>query len=548
LIAVGKIVAVDYLSALNAGSGLNVTQIVDSLVEAERVPRQSKIEESREEASVSISALGSLKQELKTFNTNIDLLDGQVGLTLASSNSNIALSRTDNNTASEFNHSIEVSKLATSHVINFSGFASTTDDLGLDQLTLDVGSWGAGPAFTANGDYTTTTLNFAAGDRSLTDIKDAINNADIGVTAEILEVSSGSYSLMVKSMVGGSKELRVRSFLSAAEVTAMKFDPENGSLGDAGATVVDGNDATFTIDGIAVTRETNSITDLFNGIRLDLSGTTSTAASISSSYSETTAIDTLGTVVSEINYLINFLKEQTKPGVDGDDQGALHGDYFIKSLETRIKTLTTTPIKGFDDEPIYMSNFGIMTERDGTLSIDEARFKDYFARYPSHLAAVTTSMIRAADAGVSGSTTTDLYTPGVYNFQLSGGTATLDGVAMVSGTSRHTITTGDAKGLILDTTKSTVDTSVYMGRSLLHQLSNYVDSILRLNGEIDSKIGDFQDSIDDLDADLEKLNDQMEKQRALYVERFTAMETAVAGFKETGEFLDNFIKSWQSNN
>jgi len=40
----------------------------------------------------------------------------------------------------------------------------------------------------------------------------------------------------------------------------------------------------------------------------------------------------------------------------------------------------------------------------------------------------------------------------------------------------------------------------------------------------------------------------MEKQRALYVERFTAMETAVAGFKETGEFLDNFIKSWQSNN
>ena len=34
--------ATDYLSALNAGSGLNVTQIVDALVDAERVPKQKK--------------------------------------------------------------------------------------------------------------------------------------------------------------------------------------------------------------------------------------------------------------------------------------------------------------------------------------------------------------------------------------------------------------------------------------------------------------------------------------------------------------------------
>ena len=33
--------AVDYLSALNVGSGLNVTQIVDAIVDAERVPRET---------------------------------------------------------------------------------------------------------------------------------------------------------------------------------------------------------------------------------------------------------------------------------------------------------------------------------------------------------------------------------------------------------------------------------------------------------------------------------------------------------------------------
>ena len=56
-----KVMATDYLSALNAGSGLNVTQIVDALVDAERVPKQEQIDKANEKATVAISALGSLK-------------------------------------------------------------------------------------------------------------------------------------------------------------------------------------------------------------------------------------------------------------------------------------------------------------------------------------------------------------------------------------------------------------------------------------------------------------------------------------------------------
>ena len=76
--------AVDYLSALNVGSGLNVTQIVDNLVEAEKAPRQEKIEAALEKSSVSISALGSLKNELNTMSANIGQLVGQEGLLVTS--------------------------------------------------------------------------------------------------------------------------------------------------------------------------------------------------------------------------------------------------------------------------------------------------------------------------------------------------------------------------------------------------------------------------------------------------------------------------------
>ena len=552
----------DYLSALNAGSGLNVTQIVDALVDAERVPKQKQIDEAKESATVKISALGSLKNELSVFQTNANTLDGQIGLALSSSTSNVVLSRTDSSLASEFSHTINVSSIATAQVLNFnnggSGFNSTTADIGIDSLTIDLGTWGSGPAFTGNG--TSSTLSLTAGSASLTDVKDAINNAGIGVTASIIEVSTGSYSIMLKSPEGLANAMRLTSSLSGVSGEVLKYDPENNDvLKDSATQVVAASDAAFTIDGISVTRPSNTITDLFSGITLELENISAsdmgTNQTISSRYDEADAFTTLETVVSEVNYLLSFLKEQSKPGANGEDGGPLHNDHFIRFTENKIKNLTSTAIQGYDDENIYLSNFGVVTELDGTLSIDKNRFGEYFAENPEHFAAITTSMIRTGDAGITGSAPTDLFTPGVYDLTISSGTATLTDSnstsdTMSSGTNRYgyASSTIGATGLILDTTKTSANTNVYMGRSLLQNLSKYVDDVLALNGDIDQKIYNLEDDVDDLVKEQEVLDLQIANQRALYVEKFTAMETAVASFKKTGEFLDNLIKSWNSNN
>ena len=554
--------ATDYLSALNAGSGLNVTQIVDALVDAERVPKQQKIDEAKETATVKISALGTLKNELSVFQTNTATLDGQIGLALSSSTSNVTLSRTDSSLASEFSHTINVASIATSQVLNFdnggSGFSSTSADIGIDSLTIDLGTWAAGPAFTSNG--TSTSLTLTTGATSLTDVKDAINNAAIGVTASIIEVASGSYSLMVKSTEGLENAMRITTSMSGAANDVLKYDPENtGSFADTATEVVSASDAAFTIDGISVTRSSNTITDLFSGITLELDNVSAsdigTDQVISSRYSETDALATLETVVSEVNYMLSFLKEQSKPGTNGEQGGPLHGDHFIRYIENKIKNLTSTAIAGYDDEEIYLSSFGVVTELDGTLSVDETRFQEYFDSNPEHFAAVTTSMIRTGDAGVTGSAPTDLFTPGIYGFALSGGTATLtdaDGttVNMSAGTNRYGYAEDNvgATGLLLDTSKTSVNTNVYMGRSIIQTLSKYIDDVLMLNGDIDTKIYNLEDDVDSLVEEQEALDLQISSQRALYVQKFTAMQTAVSSFKKTGEFLDNLIASWNSNN
>ena len=555
--------ATDFLSALNAGSGLNVTQIVDALVDAERVPKQKQIDEAKEFATVKISALGSLKNELSVFQTNAEALDGQTGLALSSSTSNVTLSRTDSSLASEFSHTINVASIAKSQVLNFnnngSGFSSTTADIGIDQLTLEFGSW-SGTTFSANSAYATTTLNLVTGATSLADVRDAINNAAIGVTASIIEVSENSYSLMVKSVEGASQSLRVRSYLSSSENGVLKYNPGDvASLADSSTQVVAAADASFTVDGVSVTRDSNTITDLFSGVTVELSNVSSsdlnTDQIISSKYSEADAMTTLETVVSEINYLLSFLKEQSAPGANGEEGGPLHNDHFIRFTENKIKNLTSTAIAGYDNANIYLSNFGVVTELDGTLSIDETRFKEYFAANPQHFAAVTTSMIRTGDAGITGSASTDLFTPGVYGLTISSGTATLTDSNSISdtmsaGTNRYGYanSTIGATGLILDTSKASADTNVFMGRSVLQNLSKYIDDVLTLNGDIDEKIFNLEDDVDELVEQQEALDLQIANQRALYLEKFTAMETAVSSFRKTGEFLDNLIASWNSSN
>ena len=164
-------------------------------------------------------------------------------------------------------------------------------------------------------------------------------------------------------------------------------------------------------------------------------------------------------------------------------------------------------------------------------------------------------MIRTSDVGVTGSAPTDLFTPGIYNFNLTDGVATLTDAELKSasmsiGTNKYGYADNEigATGLLLETTKSSANTNVFMGRSILATLSDYIDDVLLLNGDIDKKIVRLEDDVDSLIEDQEALDLQIESQRALYVQKFTAMQTAVSSFKKTGEFLDNLIDSWNSNN
>ena len=545
--------AVDYISALNAGSGLNTTQIIDSLVEAERAPREAIIQEKIDKADVAISSIGLLKTELNTFNTNVEVLSGQNGITLASSSTSIAVSKTSTAPLSEFSHSVEVSTLAEQQVIQFSGFSTATDAVSLGTLNFTVGTWDANvTSFSANSDYSAYSLDVSSAS-TIADVVTLINNDTNatmdGIQASILQTGTGAYSLVIKSHYGADRELKI--------VDSAGSTFEFSSSSDASHQVSSGVDSALTVDGINVTRNSNSITDLIDGMTIGISAVTTSEQTISAVYDEDAALATMQTFVDELNFVLAFLKAETTYGLEDQEDGALAGDPFGEQLYSFVRSLSTSAIVGFGASDVYLSYFGVQTNRDGTLTLNTDEFKKYFALAPDDFSAIAQSRASSSNSAVTATIVGDNFVPGTYTASLdsstsgtitdSSGTATT--LSYGAGTSNNFLVapSGGAAGLNLTSASSSANASIYIGRSISQTMTSYFTTILETSGDIDDKLTILSDQKEDYADEITRLDERIDAQRAVYAQMFGAMEGTVASFKSTGNYITDFMDGWRAN-
>ena len=156
--------AVDYLSALNSrGSGLNITQIVGSLVDAEIVPKRTKIEKQIEENDLQVSEIGKLRAELAGLSTSLSVTGAGQAYDARSASDAIAIAITDASKATAFDSNLRVTQLAAAQVVEYSGFSSALSVVNAGTLQVSVGGAAA------------TTLTVSAGD-TISDIAAALDD------------------------------------------------------------------------------------------------------------------------------------------------------------------------------------------------------------------------------------------------------------------------------------------------------------------------------------------------------------------------------------
>jgi len=537
--------ATDYLSSLNIGSGLNTTEIIDSLVAAERAPRENIINEAKEERTVAISSLGQIKNEFSAFETSLGTHDSQTGLNAFQTGNALDLEITDKSLATDFSSQITITSLARAHTLVFDDFASETAAIGTGTMSFAFGRWNGDGSFTANANRSGVDIDITADNATINGLRDAINDANIGLTASILKTGSASYALMIKSREGLDHAMQI----STVE------DPADSGLNDFAYGAVDANvetvsaaDATLTLDGASITRDSNQIDDLIDGVSLTLKSETAQAETIGARYDVDAAFSTMQDIVSEINALHDTLSTLSQRGTNGQNAGPLAGDPLVRALKSQLRGYTTTPINGFGANARYLAEFGVQTQRDGSVTIDETAFKAAVNADPDGFAAIVHSRVTTDSGQVSASITGSQYKAGVYAFDImDDGSATLDGVSMTRSADRFSIQEGDAAGLRVDITGNGADTNIYIGTSLLDSLLDFADSVIGTNSQIAAKLQSYNDDLTDYDTQLAELDTRIAAVRSRYVTQFSAMERAVTALKETGTGLENMMDAWRAS-
>ncbi len=536
----------DILTKLNVGSGMNNSEIITSLVDAERVPALERIEKNENSTKNKISAYGVLKSDISAFRDIIrDIKSSNAASHVgSSSNTTIAKFSTTGTTGSDnVDSSLVVSSLATTHTLVTGAYNNSGSTVGEGSLTIDFGTWSttssANDTFTANSNSAITVTTSAS--TTLTQLRDSINNATDNAEASILYNGTG-YVLVIKGESGASNEVRVTpSGDSSATLTNnFSYTASTKNL----TQTVDGTDASFTVDGIAMTRSTNTISDLFNGYTLELEATSSSAINISSTQNLDNISALLSNFIDAYNAIYTNITEMSGAAFSEDEStGPLAGDSLARSIQRELRSYTTKSLSGYEGGPYSMSLLGVQTNRDGSLTLNTSVLKNSFAVAPKIVDAIFKNQLISDNAEVEVTSIGTDTKPGSYAITKTGSDYFIDGVQMTANGTLYTSGSGDSNGMVMNIASSDVSSAnIYYGKSLMTKIDASLSNFLEFNGDINNRISNLTDKLSDFKDQKINLDERMATLTDRYALQFSSMEQSIAGLKETGNYLDQMLK------
>lgn len=543
---------VDYLSTLNSkGSGLNISQIVDSLVQAEVQPKRTLITKSQSATELKISELGELKAKASTFQSQLDTLSFAKSFKIENSNT-AAIEVTNTSVlhkADSFSSNIDVKQLSQKQTLLFEGYNATAEQIGDINLSISFGKVAEDLVSATDDNVFVANDAFAAQQLSLTDatleeLSDALNALE-GVSSEILKLDEADYALAVYSDFGADSALKITSNiegLSASRVTEYQSVQK-----------VSAQNAIVELNGIEIERPDNIIDDVIDGKTLTLKAISEQPISISGDFDAEIAKNLMLDFVSTLNDFKRHLGNVTQRNIDGLSQSPLSSDAAVKGMYTQLNNLLREPLAGFGTSDIYLAQMGVMTNRDGSISLNEDKFENFFETNKSNFFALSENYFHDPSNSIQIEILdTKDQIPGSFDFIFDAdtGEATLDNKTLIKSViGDNTIFRSAEDGLsaiqlTVATNSIPASTTLNVGISASQKLSNLISGFLNSNGEIAQKEKIFEQDMSDFETDLLSLVDRENATRARYTEQFTAMEQIVTKLKSTGDYITTIMDAW----
>ena len=352
-------------------TGLDSRAIIDALLGVEQVPIL-RLEQQKTRLNQQDSVFSTLDSRLEELKSALEAMDtvGELASYAATSSNEDALGISAGGTATQGAYTIEINSLAQAESSTTGGYADKdTTVVGTGSFTIDVGS----DSFTVN----------VGGTGTLQDVQNAINDSGAPVNAQIIDngTATDPFQLVVTSDETGA------SNAFSVDLTGFSgFDPAKFNLHDSrpssggGSQLQAGTDSEVTVNGLQVFRPTNTVTDVIEGVTLDLNATTTGPGG--TPVQITVDVDTDG-IKSKIDDFIEAYNDiaaifdaQTEVDDEGQTNAVLFGDSGIRSIASRLRSATNTQATSTGSVYTSMSSIGITSSSSGRLELDSADLED----------------------------------------------------------------------------------------------------------------------------------------------------------------------------
>ena len=375
-----SVTGVGSITSTGIGSGLDVASILSKLMAIEQRPL-TLLQSQASSLNTRLSNVGKMQGYFSTLRDKSNALTGTAlwGGTIATSADTTAVKVSTSTGAVAGNYAVNVARLAVGQTVTGAALASSAATLGEGTLTIEMGAYGSGdPAadFTAKSGSSALTITIGTGETSLAGIRDKINSAGAGVSATLVTDASGTRLSLRSKETGAENAFRI----SVAE-TADNGDPASGLSALAyDATVAaspmsrttSAANASLTINGIAVTAASNTLSNVVDGLTLTLLKATTGDVDVGVT-DDTASVKTAVTdFVSAFNTLASFIRTQTAYNTDDKAGGALQGDSATLALQNQLRGVLN---EGSSASSTWsrLSDIGLGLKSDGTLETNETK-------------------------------------------------------------------------------------------------------------------------------------------------------------------------------
>lgn len=257
------------------------------------------------------------------------------------------------------------------------------------------------------------TVTIDASNNSLQGIRDAINAAQVGVTASIVnDGGTAPYRLVLNSnAIGANNSMKVSVSGDAALSSLLSNDPAGTqNLSE----IVTAKNAALVVDGVAVSKASNSVNDVLQGVTLNLLKPTTSPATLTVARDTATVQTSVEGFVKAYNDLNKVISDLTAYNPATKKAAALQGDSAVRSLKSQIDGMLSVAVSTSAGSLTTLSQIGVGKQTNGTLAIDSTKLTNALNTQFSDIAGLFAAVGKSTDSLVAFKSAPSSTLPGNY--------------------------------------------------------------------------------------------------------------------------------------